>query len=172
MTDGSSGTGACTSEIASVRLRAAAAPSRPPLTADRCLRTQFNRSMGRPARRSTSVARIFSSSVSGGAGAASMADAPPDRSTTSHPSLIAARHLECMTGGSDAGLIRQLDGPPRTRPSHAAEASGRREAPRRRSHAPDRQGAPTWRRPSATPPFLLQSDGRANRECRSTRPAA
>ena len=63
MTAGSSATGPCTSEIASVTVRAAAAASPPPLRLDRCLRTQFRRSIGSPASISVRAVAILSSSV-------------------------------------------------------------------------------------------------------------
>ena len=87
MTEGSSGTGPTTSEIASVTTAPrAAAASQPPLMADRCLRTQFIRSIGTPARSSDRVACTLSSRLTPGTGTASAAEAPPDSSSTSNPS--------------------------------------------------------------------------------------
>ena len=83
MTAGSSGTGSTTSEMARVTARPpAAAASRPPLIADRCLRTQLRPSIATPERSRTEVAADLSSSVSPAAGAARPAEAPPDSSRT------------------------------------------------------------------------------------------
>ncbi len=69
-----------TSEIASVTTRAgaAAAASRPPLIAERCLRRQFISAMLAPLRSSALVTARLSSRVSPGAGSASSAEPPPE----------------------------------------------------------------------------------------------
>jgi hypothetical protein len=81
ITDRSSPT---TSEIASVSTGAdVASARRPPLIADRCLRTPFNSSMVAPVRIRTSAVLALSSSVTPLAGTAISAEAPPDRRTSS-----------------------------------------------------------------------------------------
>ena len=91
MTDGSSGIGPCTSEIAKVSVRADAAASCPPLICERCLRTQLSPSIATPARISVRLASTFSPRVTPGTGAASRADAPPDSNTISAASSVTAR---------------------------------------------------------------------------------
>ena len=88
ITDGSS---PGTSEIASVTTRAgaAAAASRPPLIAERCLRTQFISVMFAPDFSSARFTACLSSSVRPSAGAASRAEPPPEmrqRTRSSGPS--------------------------------------------------------------------------------------
>ena len=63
ITLGSSAIGPCTSEIASVRLRRASAPRRPPFTADRCFLTQLSPSMATPARINVRAVASMSSSA-------------------------------------------------------------------------------------------------------------
>ncbi len=90
ITDGSSGIGPCTSEMAKVNVRAEAAASCPPLICERCLRTQLSPSIATPARISVRLASTFSPSVTPGTGAASSADAPPDSNTISAASSATA----------------------------------------------------------------------------------
>ncbi len=73
-----------TSEIASVSTGAgqAASASRPPLIADRCLRTQLISPMLAPERSSAAVSARFSASVMPAAGAASRAEPPPEISAS------------------------------------------------------------------------------------------
>ena len=85
MTDGSSATGPCTSEIAQVTDCPATAARRPPLMAERCFRTEFRSAIGTPAFINARAVLILSSSESPGAGTASSEDAPPDSRTTSAP---------------------------------------------------------------------------------------
>ena len=84
MTLGSSGTGPWTSEIASVTTRPAAAPSCPPLIAERCFLhavQAVDRDPGLHEQCGSWL--ILSASVSPAAGSASSADAPPESSTSS-----------------------------------------------------------------------------------------
>ena len=74
-----------TSEIARVTTRAgaAAAASRPPLIAERCLRTVLISPIVAPERSSARVTACLSASVRPGAGSASSAEPPPEIRQTS-----------------------------------------------------------------------------------------
>ena len=87
-----------TSDSTRATVRAAhAAARRPPLIAERCLRTVFSAWMSAPDRSNTPVAARLSSSVSPSAGKASSDDAPPEISTSSNasggtaPAIVSAR---------------------------------------------------------------------------------
>ena len=86
-----------TSEIASVTARAgqAAAARRPPLTAERCLRTQLISEMVAPDRSNSPVTARLSASETPGAGAASSADPPPE-----------SRHSKRSSSPSPAARLR------------------------------------------------------------------
>ncbi|MPN27848.1 hypothetical protein SDC9_175282 [bioreactor metagenome] len=73
-----------TSEIASVSSGAgqAASARRPPLIAERCLRTQLISPIAAPERNKASVSARFCASVIPGAGAASSAEPPPEISAS------------------------------------------------------------------------------------------
>ena len=87
-----------TSEIARVSTRAghAAAASRPPLIAERCLRTQFISEIVAPERSRSPVTACLSASATPGAGTASSAEPPPEirhRARSPSPSPRAASSM-------------------------------------------------------------------------------
>ena len=89
-----------TSEIAIVTTRAgiAAAASRPPLIAERCLRTALISLIVAPERSSARVTACLSASVMPGAGSESRAEPPPDTRNTnwsSDPSPRARSRMRC-----------------------------------------------------------------------------
>ena len=77
-----------TSEISSDTVRAgnAAAASRPPLIAERCLRTQFISSIEAPERSSARLTACLSASVSPSAGSDSSDEPPPEISASTRSS--------------------------------------------------------------------------------------
>ena len=86
-----------TSEIARQTVGpGAAAASRPPLTADRCLRIVFSAVMSAPPLSSAFTAVRLSSSVRSPAGTAINADAPPESSTTS----VSPGSVRCATSSA------------------------------------------------------------------------
>ena len=68
------------------------AAMRPPLSADRCLRTQFNSPMVAPAASNRRVVSCLSARLTPSAGAASSAEPPPDTTLISNVSAVARRH--------------------------------------------------------------------------------
>src|SRR5438034_2085062 len=86
-----------TSERMSVSTEAVvAAASRPPLIAERCLRTALTSTIVAPERRSSCVVRCLSASVSPAAGKGRRLEAPPDRSTINRSSL-SREEASCST---------------------------------------------------------------------------
>ncbi len=84
-----------TSEISRLTTRAgaAAAARRPPLMAERCLRTQFICAMSAPELSSARLTACLSSSVRPGAGRASSAEPPPEIRHSTRSSADRARTL-------------------------------------------------------------------------------
>ena len=87
-----------TSEMSSVTTRAgqAAAASRPPLMALRCLRTQFISSIEAPEARSARFTACFSARLRPSPGRVSSADAPPEISATTRSSSVRPSTLSRM----------------------------------------------------------------------------
>ena len=141
ITDGSSSLGTQTSEIASVIDRPASAeatPGRPraascpPLIPDRCRRTRFISSIDAPAPRSADVARALSSIVRPAAGTASIADAPPERHTTSRSRFRAASSASESAALPAASLCAVGTGWPASNARHCrpnAAATSSRDRP-------------------------------------------
>ena len=87
-----------TSEITRVTSRAgwAAAASRPPLMADRCLRTAFISPIGAPERSRAALTACLSARVRPGAGRLSKADPPPEISASTRSSGPSPRTISSM----------------------------------------------------------------------------
>src|SRR4051812_30118183 len=114
MTAGSSSVGACTSDKANVIERPARCASFPPLIADSCLRTALISAIGRPLASSSRVTAILCSRVTPSAGAASIADAPPDNRTTSSAPWARLSSARCSACTPAAKLASSGTGcPPR-----------------------------------------------------------
>ena len=88
------------------RAGAHAAASRPPLIAERCLRTQFISSIAAPLFSSALLIACFSASVTPAAGKASSDEAPPDiRQIDEIVFAQTVRELEDSRRGAAAGLV-------------------------------------------------------------------
>ena len=95
--------------MASVATRAgaAAAARRPPLIADRCLRTQLISSIAAPQASSERVSPCFSTRRMPGAGLASRAEPPPEaRQTRRSSAPRPGGEGEGAVGGGDRGFVR------------------------------------------------------------------
>ncbi len=109
------------SEISSVSTRAGAqaSASRPPLSAERCLRTQFISPMLAPLRSSALLTACLSSSVRPGAGAASSAEPPPEIKQSTRSSAVSPRTASTMrwaarwpaASGTGWGGLHHFDAP-------------------------------------------------------------